>query len=209
MYSLIKLLRNIGLSEKEAVTYCITLKVGSNPASIIAKNANFNRGTTYFILETLIKKGLISQFEKNQTKYFSAIEPTQLIAYINEKNRDLMHYKDEIIDFLPEFEALKHRAQISPRLKSYTGKVGITKIFNEVLEEDKIDIWALPASKQHSFFIKSPIFDYYPVFHFALFKCSEIFSTSPRTFPKTRLKQPKTMPLVTGHPRVSYINKPC
>ncbi|MBU1446547.1 hypothetical protein KKD70_04785 [Patescibacteria group bacterium] len=154
MYSLIKLLRNIGLSEKEAVTYCITLKVGSNPASVIAKNANLNRGTTYFILETLIKKGLISQFEKNQTKYFSAIEPNQLIAYINEKNRDLMHYKDEIIDFLPEFEALKHRAQISPRLKSYTGKVGITKIFNEVLEEDKIDIWALPASKQHSFFTK-------------------------------------------------------
>ena len=121
MYSLIKLLRNIGLSEKEAVTYCIALKIGPNPASIIAKHSKLNRGTAYSILEALIKKGLISQVEKNKTKYFTAIEPNQLINYINEKKHDLMQYKDEIIDFLPECEALKHQSQISPRLKSYSG----------------------------------------------------------------------------------------
>jgi sugar-specific transcriptional regulator TrmB len=152
MYSLIKLLRNIGLSEKEAVTYCVTLKVGSNPASVIAKHAELNRGTTYTILATLIEKGLISQFEKDKIKYFAAIEPNQLITYINEKNRDLIHYKNEITDFLPEFEALRHQARILPRLKSYTGKVGITKIFNEALKEDKIYIWAVPTVKSNSFF---------------------------------------------------------
>jgi sugar-specific transcriptional regulator TrmB len=36
MSTLIDLLKNIGLSEKEAVTYLINLKVGTNPASVIA-----------------------------------------------------------------------------------------------------------------------------------------------------------------------------
>jgi len=152
MYSLIKLLRNIGLSEKEAVTYCVTLKVGSNPASIIARHSELNRGTTYSILATLIEKGLVSQFEKDKIKYFSAIEPNQLITYINQKNRDLIHYKNKINDFLPEFEALRHQAGIIPKLKSYTGKVGITKIFNEALKEDQVYIWAVQTAKTNRFF---------------------------------------------------------
>jgi sugar-specific transcriptional regulator TrmB len=154
MQNLIQILKNIGLSEKEAITYCTNLKIGTNPASVIAKHSELNRCTTYSILESLIKKGLVSQFEKNKIRYFTAANPDQLIAYINEKNRDLNYFKEEIINSLSEFEALKHPKQIMPKVKAYSGKSGLIKIFHEILKEEKISILAMPSKTKHEFFTR-------------------------------------------------------
>lgn len=154
MHSLVNLLLNIGLTEKESKAYLVSLKIGTNPASIIAKYAELNRCTTYSILESLLKKGLVFQLEKNKIRYFSAVEPRQLITLIEEKKRDLNYYQEEIDAFLPEFEALKHPHQIIPVIKTYSGKARITKLYHEVLKEPCLFIWGHPAKKQHEFFTR-------------------------------------------------------
>lgn len=159
MYSLIRLLLQIGLTEKEAQVYLISLKVGSNPASVIAKHSELNRCTTYSVLESLIKKGLISQVEKDTIRYFTAVGPRQLMMYLEEKQRDLSHYKNEISMRISEFDALRHPNQILPTIKSYSGKAGIKKLYNEALNEPFLLINANGTSFAHPFFMQyAPIF---------------------------------------------------
>lgn len=152
MYRLIKLLQQIGLTEKESKAYLAALKIGTNPASIIAKHAEFNRCTTYTVLESLIKKGLVLQFEKNNIKYFTAVEPRCLLTYIDDKKRILSHYKSAIDDKIPELESLINPFQLIPNVKSYTGKDGLERIFNEVLKENKLWVWATKSKSHHKFF---------------------------------------------------------
>lgn len=152
MYNLIELLRNIGLSEKEAITYCTNLKIGTHPASTIARKAQLNRCTAYSVLESLIKKGLVCQFVQNKVRYYTAVEPQQLITYINEQKRNLAYHKEEILVSLPSFEALKHPHHVMPTVKSYSSKTGIASIFHEVIKEEKLAIWALCSKIQHRFF---------------------------------------------------------
>ena len=152
MHSLIELLRNIGLTEKEAITYCTNLKIGTHPASTIARKAQLNRCTAYSVLESLVKKGLVCQFIQNKLRYFTAVEPRQLITYINEQKRNLAYHKEEIIVSLPSFEALKHPHHVMPTVKSYSSKTGIANIFHEVIREQKLTIWALRSKEQHRFF---------------------------------------------------------
>ncbi len=152
MYSLIELLRKIGLTEKEAVTYCTNLKIGTHPASTIARKAQINRCTAYTVLESLVKKGLVCEFIQNKLRYYTAVEPKQLITYINEQKRNLAYHKEEIMVSLPSFEALKHPHHVMPTVKSYSSKTGIINIFHEVIKEQKLTIWALRSKEQHRFF---------------------------------------------------------
>lgn len=159
MYGLVNLLLKIGLTEKEAQTYLICLKVGTNPASIIAKHADLNRCTAYSVLESLIKKGLTYQIEKNGIRYFTAVEPHRLLGYLEEKQRDLAFYKNEISMHLQEFDSLQHPHQIVPKLKSYSGKSRINKLYNEALNEPYLLINAQAQNKPHPFFTQyAPVF---------------------------------------------------
>ncbi len=68
---LTKKLEEIGLNEKEAKVYIATLELGEGSASEIAKKSEVNRATTYFILEKLIKMGLVSTSNKEIYKNLS------------------------------------------------------------------------------------------------------------------------------------------
>jgi len=154
MYSLIKLLQQIGLTEKESKAYLITLKIGTNPVSIIAKHAEFNRSAMYAILENLVKKGLIIKFEKNNIRYFTAVEPRYLLNYIEDKKRTLTHYKAAIDQKIPELEALKNPYQLIPNVKSFLGHEGIKKILEESITQSKLWVLASPSRNTHYFFTK-------------------------------------------------------
>ena len=159
MYDLIQLLLKIGLTEKEAQTYLINLKVGTNPASVIAKHADLNRGTTYSVLESLIKKGLVYQVEKDRIKYFTAVGPRQLMMYLEEKKRDIAYYKNEISMHIAKFDSLRHPNQIIPTIKSYSGNAGIKKLYNETLNEPFLLINAQSHNAKNIFFDQyAPIF---------------------------------------------------
>jgi len=155
MYSLIRILQQIGLTENESKAYIVSLKIGTNPASTIAKHANLNRCTCYSILESLIEKGLILQYEKNKIRYFTAVEPKFLLNFIEDKKRLLSHYKDTIDEYLPELESLKGQYKEIPNVKSYVGADALESIFKEITKEPSLWIWAESSRNHHKFFKNS------------------------------------------------------
>src|SRR3989338_6412357 len=86
---LVKILEDLGLSEKEAKVYLASLELGESAPAEIAKHAGINRDTTYVIAEKLVKDGLMSQLEKDKKTYFMAENPEQLLRLLRKQEQDI------------------------------------------------------------------------------------------------------------------------
>ena len=70
-----KYLQEIGLSDKEASVYVALLQVDNDSVLDLAKRTKINRTTIYPVLESLAKKGLISEIKIDKKVRFQAEPP--------------------------------------------------------------------------------------------------------------------------------------
>jgi len=123
--SLLSILTNIGLTEKESKVYLACLEKNNSPVSVIAKNAKINRVTTYDILEKLKEKGMVSFYTKQKIKYFNAINPELLLERFEKRTNDLRRS-------LPDFKRISGVTS-HPRIKYFEGIEGIKEIYTDTL----------------------------------------------------------------------------
>ncbi len=74
-----------GLTEGEVKVYLALLELGSETTGPIIEKSGIARSIVYFILDKLIKKGLVSKITKEKTTYFQAAEPTKILQYLKER----------------------------------------------------------------------------------------------------------------------------
>lgn len=85
-------LTKLGLSDKEAAVYLAALALGAGPVQPIARRAQVARATTYLVLESLMKRGLVTQYEEGKKTVFVA-EPPQQLAQLLEKQESVIQEK--------------------------------------------------------------------------------------------------------------------
>lgn len=73
----LSILKDIGLSETEALTYEVLLEEGPASAAKIAASTGVGRGIAYAALTTLQEKGLIIERKGERTRY-AAADPERL-----------------------------------------------------------------------------------------------------------------------------------
>ena len=83
-----KVLKNLGLNDKEIKIYLACLRLGPSPVRKIAQESGVNRGTAYDILRSLIKLGLVSYYHKDKNQYFIAENPEKLKEALDQKRKD-------------------------------------------------------------------------------------------------------------------------
>ncbi len=137
-------LLQFGLDEKEISVYLASISLGPAPASAIAKQSQVNRGTTYDILERLLKLGVVSFYKQYQSRstsggkdqkkqYFVAEPPQKLLDAVENKKRSLDTLKVHISKSLPELESLYEKSGARPVAKYYEGSAGLRIILQDVL----------------------------------------------------------------------------
>lgn len=121
-----KILKNLGLDEKEIRVYLGLLRTGSTTASKISKETNIDRATCYRYLDSLIHKGLVSHVIQNNIKYFQAAHPEKFLKDLKEKEKEFEKILPELIDLskLPKEETTS---------EVYRGKDGIKTVLREIL----------------------------------------------------------------------------
>lgn len=122
---LIKVLINLGLTDKEAKVYLACTENGTCVVSEIGKASGINRVTTYDILEKLKDKGLVSFYTKKKIRYFTSIDPEILLEEFERKTNDLR-------GSLPKFKSLTG-AISHPRVRYFEGLEGIKNIYADTL----------------------------------------------------------------------------
>lgn len=123
---LIEELKELNLDDNEIRVYQTCLNLGSCKVNDISQKTTILRTTIYGILKSLIQKGLISSFTKDNVKYYNAANPKQLLEILEEKKKILssaMPKLEKIHNFVPN----KHKIEL------FEGKQGFKTIVNQLV----------------------------------------------------------------------------
>ena len=123
-------LAELGLSNKEIKVFLALLMIGQSGVSEIARRTKLNRVTTYGILKSLLEKGVVSYFVRNNVRFYEAAHPHQLAAMLDEKRAKL----DSI---MPQLELIAGSIKERPKTELYEGKEGVKTIMNDILKTKK------------------------------------------------------------------------
>jgi sugar-specific transcriptional regulator TrmB len=129
-------LLSCGLTAREVAVYSFLITHGESMASAIAKDTNLIRTNAYDVLESLIKKGVVSYVIRNGRKYFMAAEPEKIIDYLENQKRELDEKKEEITKILPQLHNIK-KENDSAFVEVYDGREGLKTILAMSLRESK------------------------------------------------------------------------
>jgi sugar-specific transcriptional regulator TrmB len=134
---ILETLRKIGFSEKEAKIYIQLIRLGAQPVSVISAKAEINRTTAYDIIESLTKKGLISSIKKGSVTYFKALDPKNLLNYLErekvEQTKKIEKQQKEIESLLPALVSLENPESTKPKVSFYEGEKGLRQAYEDTL----------------------------------------------------------------------------
>lgn len=124
-------LQEIGLSEKEARVYLATLELGQETVQNISKAADVNRATTYVILGSLQKKGIVTVFEQGKKTVYIAEGPTSLYNIIREQQEELEKKDAELDAMMPQLMSAYNLHPDKPKVTFYEGKEGLKQMIKK------------------------------------------------------------------------------
>ena len=82
-------LRLFNLSSLQINVYVRLMQFGPRSAGRIAKLCGINRSYTYDILESLVQKGLVAEFEQNKLRHFRCADPHLLISALEQHEKEM------------------------------------------------------------------------------------------------------------------------
>ena len=129
------ILGQLGLSDKEAQIFLVTLELGIATAYEIAKKAKVKRTTTYAVLDQLVEKKFVFEMKKKTKKVYTTLQPYQLVKLWQEKEAQIKQEIDMIKGVLPELESLYNKSPRKPIIKYYEGREGVRDVHDELIKE--------------------------------------------------------------------------
>lgn len=126
-----KELQVVGFQEKEAKVYMAALELGKGTVQQIAQKADLKRPTTYFIIEGLMKRGVVSSFYEGKKQFFIAENPEVLVDLFKQEKKDLAKREEQFNKLLPQLRSINNRQKDKPVVKYYEGKEGILSMVSE------------------------------------------------------------------------------
>ena len=128
-------LREIGLSEGEQQVYLSMLKLGESTSGPIAQKSGISASKVYQVLNRLIGKGLVSEFDRGGVKHFSPMNPSTLIDYLNEKENRINKLQNEIQNILPNLTQIYNEKETQVELMR--GRQSLWNAWRTMLNELK------------------------------------------------------------------------
>jgi len=126
-------LQKIGFSDKEARVYLAGIESGPSTAQQIAEKSGVNRATTYVMIESLAKRGLMGSFLKGKKRFFTADSPDNILALIKEEKRKIEEKEKKFASLLEDLSLLTERKS-QPKVLFFEGEKGIEKMRRSILE---------------------------------------------------------------------------
>lgn len=134
---ILETLEKIGFSDKEAKVYMQLIRLGPQPVSVISEKAEINRTTTYDVIGELTKRGLISSIQKAGITYFKALDPKELLNYLEREKvehvKELEKQQKEIQAILPALISLENPESTKPKVAFYEGEKGLRQAYEDTL----------------------------------------------------------------------------
>lgn len=142
---LLKDLEQIGFNGKEASLYLAALELGESNIQQLAKKSGVKRTTAYDIIESLKKKGFMTQMTKNKKMLFSAVDPRKLESEIEDRRHIVKRA-------MPELLAIANSLDSKPKVSFFDGHEGIKEVYRDTLNYVDQELLAWVAEESIEFF---------------------------------------------------------
>ena len=123
------LLQKLGLTELESNMYLHLLEMDYSTVGEAAKQLRIQRSTAYYIMESLLSKGLVVFFLKGKRKLFQAASPHILEQYAHDTYQEIKDAIPKLLQKIPEKE--KDEALL------FVGYKGLYAAYEQMLAESK------------------------------------------------------------------------
>lgn len=130
-----KYLKDIGLSDKEASVYIALLSFDKALITEISEKAKVKRPTTYVILESLAKKGLVSESNIGKKTYYLAEPPEKLGLFVERQIHLLEENKKSLDIIVPQLKSIQREDGEKPAVQFFDGKEGVLSSNNDIFAE--------------------------------------------------------------------------
>lgn len=136
-------LTECGLSQKEVSVYLAMLELGAASVQDIAEKAEVNRSTTYLMIESLQRRGLISEFSDGLKIKLTAENPERLIASVVDELAGVEAKKQRLHEALPHLLAM-FQSSDKPTVRYFSGKEALNTVRYEIAQTAEM-IWEVYA----------------------------------------------------------------
>ena len=116
-------LQRIWLTGNESRVYAELLRKGELSANNLAKKISMDRTLAYTVLNHLIEKGLVSYVIRQNKKYFSAADPSNLLNPVREREAFVK-------SLIPELRSIEKEIEAPQEINIYEGKEALRNVFN-------------------------------------------------------------------------------
>jgi sugar-specific transcriptional regulator TrmB len=142
-------LKELGFSDKETKVYLELLKVDNDSVLSLSKKTKLNRTTLYPVLQSLAKKGLISETTVDKKVRYLAEPPERLQTYIERQRVKLDEQKKVLKDIIPQLKSFQREEGERPVISYFEGKEGVISAMKDYFNK--------PTSpNDEAFFLSDP-----------------------------------------------------
>lgn len=127
-------LEQLGLTEGESKVYLALITIGSSSVGKIVKESGVAYSNIYEILNRLIEKGIASFIIKGKTKYFQPISPSNLLDYLDRKQKDIENQKKIATALLPQLSKLRTLHDMQEG-EVFLGPKGLKTAYEKLLQD--------------------------------------------------------------------------
>lgn len=124
------ILEDLGLSKGEIKVYLALLELGSTKIGQVIEKSKMASSAVHGDINTLVEKGLVSYVKKGKIKYYQAVNPRNLVSFIDDK-------KKQLLQVIPELENKQKRSQEKQEAEIFEGIKGVTTVLNILIEDTK------------------------------------------------------------------------
>ncbi len=126
----------LGYSEKDAQIWKTLYRLGTQSASVVARESGLERTYTYKTLSRLVSDGLVSETEKNGVSYFFVPSPDILRQRARKERERYAKLEEDYSLVEVELSSLSERNKaILPKIQIYEGTKGMQNIYADMLTE--------------------------------------------------------------------------
>lgn len=127
------ILEKLDLSNPESRIYLALLKLKETSTGELCKEANIASSNIYPLMDSLMKKGLVSYKVKNNIKIFMPANPETLNELFLEKEKKLKQDRIQIQDLIKNLKKGKQEESYS-NYKYYEGLINVKSMWHEINE---------------------------------------------------------------------------
>lgn len=198
-----EVLKNLGWSSEEVDVYIALLRLGTQPASVIARTLGKKRTTVRVYLEHLTKEGFLRFHWKGRTQYFTAEKPEQALDSLKYNKNKLIQQVDKNIRafsaVLPELTSIVRHDVNIPKVTYYEGIHDLKRMYvdsltskTEILCLSSVeDLWYLFGKQYDQWYVKKRIKRKIPVRYIAK---DTLFEKQETKKDKKYLRQSRHLP---------------